>query len=575
MEKNFYSTPGHLNLLVAYDGDIKGEIDRLENASVYIIDDSYAIVSVKADNYKEIVDGIKSIVYIELNGIYTLTESPVDDSGATFFHRNPYLNLNGRGVIVAILDTGIDYLNEEFMREDDTTRIIRIWDQTIDSEKIPKGFVHGSEYTEEEINKAIMAKKEGLDPYEIVPSKDEIGHGTKMAGLIGARGRNREIIGAAPDCKFIVIKLEEAAKRYSSYYFAKGDGPKYRNTDILMALKYIYDMSFKINEPIVVYIPLGSNLGAHSGSSILERYIDNNISQKNSLVVVTSSGNEGNSDTHTSGVIKGNGDTALIEINCGKNQQGLFLQIYGKRPSKFRLSVTSPSGETFENANPQKTKHILVNDNPPWIFIYEGTSVEVTYDSPDEFTGDERFIIRIENIKEGIWRFKLTGEHIVEGRYDAWILQRELLDPETRFLNPSPYTTLTIPGTANKVITSSFYNQNNGASISEAGRGYTRKDVIQPLLTAGGVNALTTKPGGGTVRVSGASVAAAVVAGCCALLFQWSVIDGNDPQMYASKMQTYLIRGARKREGDIYPNRQWGYGILDIQGVFNSLINNK
>lgn len=573
--KNFYSRQDYINLVVAYDGDIQKEIYALDDVSVFLIDDSYAIISVKAENYKNIVERIKSIVYIELNGIYTLSESPIEDSKATNFHRNPYLTLRGKGVVVAILDTGIDYLNQEFMREDDTTRIIRIWDQTIDSNKHPKGFIHGTEYLEEDINKAIQAKKEGLDPYDIVPSRDLNGHGTKMAGIIGGRGVNREVIGAAPDCNFIIIKLEEASKRYVNYYFAKGDKPKYRNTDILMALKYLYELSFQINEPIIIYIPLGSNLGAHSGSSILERYIDNRISKKNSLVVVTSIGNEGNSDTHTSGLIRNNGDSAVIEINCGKNQNGLFLQIYGRRPSKFGLSITSPSGETFENANPKTTKHILINKNQPWIFIYEGTSVEVTYDSPDEFTGDEKFVIRIENIKEGIWKFKLTGEHVVEGRYDAWIIQRELLDSETRFLNPAPYTTLTMPGTANSVITAAYYNQNNGAIVSESGRGYTRKEVVQPLLATGGINALTIKPGGEIVKVSGSCVSAAVLAGCCALIMQWAITDGNDPQMYAPKLKTYLIRGARKREGDIYPNRQWGYGILDVQEIFNSLINFK
>lgn len=573
--KNFYSSSDYINLVVAYDGNIQKEVDALEDVSIFFIDDSYAIISVKSENYKNILEKIKSIVYIELNGIYTLSESPVEDSKAINFHMNPYLNLRGTGVVVAILDTGIDYLNQEFMREDDTTRIIRLWDQTIDGDKPPKGFIYGTEYLEEDINKAIQAKINGVDPYDIVPSKDLNGHGTKMAGIIGARGFNREIIGAAPDCNFIIIKLKEASKNYVDYYFAKGDKPKYRNTDILMALKYLYELSFEIKEPIIIYLPLGSNLGSHSGSSILERYIDNKISKKNSLVVVTSVGNEGNSDTHTSGIIKNNRENSIIEINCGKNQKGLFLQIYGMRPSKFGLSITSPSGETFENVNPQKTNHILLNKNPPWVFIYEGTSVEVTYDSPDEFTGDEKFVIRMKDIREGIWKFKLTGEHIVVGRYDAWIIQRELLDSETKFLNPSPYKTLTIPGTANSVITAAYYNQNNGAIVSESGKGYTRKEVVQPLLVAGGVNALTTSPGGKIVKISGASVSGAVLAGCCALIMQWAITDGNDPQMYAAKLQTYLIRGVRKRLGDTYPNRQWGYGILDVQGIFNSLINFK
>lgn len=572
-QKNFYSDDNYINFVVAYDGDIEKEVSKINDVSVYIIDDTYAVISVKYADYKAIIQSISSIVYIELNGIYTLSESPVDDSKATLYHRNPYLNLRGRDVIVAIVDTGIDYLNKEFIREDDTTRILKLWDQTLESDKRPDGFVHGSEYTSEDINKAIEAQKNGGNPYDIVPSKDDYGHGTKIAGIVGARGANREVIGVAPDCEFIIIKLEEAAEEYVEFYYAKGDKPKYRNTDLIMALKYLYQLSFTVEKPMVIYLPLGSNLGDHSGYSILERYIDNKISQKNSLVVVTSTGNEGNSDTHASGIIERDGDSKIIEINCDKNQKGLIVQIYARRPSAMKLSITSPSGETFENTNPQKTKHILINDAPDWYFIYEGTRVEVTYDSPDEFTGDDKILIKMNDITEGIWRLKLTGEHIVQGNYDAWMLQRELLSENTKFLSPSPYTTLTIPGTAKTILNTSYYNQNNGATVSESGRGFTMSNYIQPIITAGGINAVTTKPGGGSTTMSGGSVAGAVLAGCCALILQWAIIDKNDPQMYATKLQAYIIRGARKRVGDTYPNRQWGYGILDIQGIFNSLIN--
>lgn len=572
-KKNFYNYEDYINFVVAYDGDIQKEIDSIRDASIFFIDDSFAIVSVRLQNYIETIKSIKSIIYIELNGIYTLSESPVEDSKAPIFHRNPFLNLRGSGVVVAIIDTGIDYLNNEFMKEDETTRILRIWDQTIDSGKTPDGFISGSEYTEEDINKAILAKKQGQNPYDIVPSRDDYGHGTKIAGIVGARGMNRELIGVAPDCEFIIIKLQEASKEYVDFYYAKGDKPKYRNTDIIMALKYLYELSFALDKPMIIYLPLGSNLGDHAGASILERYVDNRISSKNSLAVVTSTGNEGNTDTHTSGKIKSNNESQIIELNCGKNQQGLVLQIYAQRPSKIKLGIISPSGEIFENTNPRRTKHILINDSPPWKFIYEGTSVQVTYDSPDEFTGDEKFIIRMDGITEGIWKFILTGNNIVEGRYYAWILQRELLAEDTKFLRPSPYTTLTIPGTAKTIINTSYYNQNNGATVSESGRGYTAKDYIQPIITAGGINAITTKPGGGVITMSGASVAGAILAGCCALIFQWAVVDENDPQMYAVKLQAYIIRGARKRDGDIYPNRQWGYGILDMQEIFNSLMN--
>lgn len=572
-KKNFYNDEDYISFVVAYDGNIKKEIDDINDASIFFIDDNFAILSIKLQNYMETIRSIKSIIYIELNGIYTLGESPVEDSKAPVFHRNPSLNLRGSGVVVAIVDTGIDYLNNEFMREDETTRILRIWDQTIDSGKTPDGFISGSEYTEEDINKAIQAQKQGQNPYDIVPSKDDYGHGTKMAGIVGARGINREIVGVAPDCEFIIIKLQEASKEYVDFYYAKGDKAKYRNTDIIMALKYLYELSFTLNKPMIIYLPLGSNLGDHAGASILERYVDTKISGRNSLFVVTSTGNQGNTDTHTSGEIKSNGDSQIIELNCGKEQKGLVLQIYAQRPSKIKLGILSPSGERFENTNPRKTKHILINDAPIWKFIYEGTTVQVTYDSPDEFTGDDKFVIKMEGITEGVWRFILTSNNIVDGKYYAWILQRELLAENTRFLNPSPYTTLTIPGTAKTIINTSYYNQNNGAIVSESGRGYTMKDYIQPIITAGGINAITTKPGGGTITMSGASVAGAILAGCCALIIQWAVVDGNDPQMYATKLQAYIIRGARKREGDTYPNRQWGYGILDMQEIFKSLTN--
>ncbi|XZH19836.1 S8 family peptidase [Clostridium perfringens] len=571
--KNFYNDKNYISFVVAYDGDIQKEIDDIKDASIFFIDDNFAILSIKIQNYMETIRSIKSIIYIELNGIYTLGESPVEDSKAPIFHINPSLNLRGSGVVVAIVDTGIDYLNNEFMREDETTRILRIWDQTIDSGKTPDGFISGSEYTEEDINKAIQAQKQGQNPYDIVPSKDDYGHGTKMAGIVGARGMNREIVGVAPDCEFIIIKLQEAAKEYVDFYYAKGDKAKYRNTDIIMALKYLYELSFTLNKPMIIYLPLGSNLGDHAGASILERYVDTKISGRNSLFVVTSTGNQGNTDTHTSGRIKSNGDSQIIELNCGKEQQGLVLQIYAQRPSKIKLGILSPSGEIFENTNPRKTKHILIDDSPTWKFIYEGTRVQVTYDSPDEFTGDEKFVIKMDGVTEGVWRFILTGNNIVDGKYYAWILQRELLAEDTRFLNPSPYTTLTIPGTAKTIINTSYYNQNNGAIVSESGRGYTTKDYIQPIITAGGINAITTKPGGGTITMSGASVAGAILAGCCALILQWAVVDGNDPQMYATKLQAYIIRGARKREGDTYPNRQWGYGILDMQEIFKNLMN--
>lgn len=571
MKKSIYNNPDSINLVVEYFGDIESVVDQIADSSLYIIDERIAILSLKENKLELLLKEIQPYILAEIGTLYTLENTtPVEASFATNFHRNPYLTLTGTNVILGFIDTGIDYLNDEFINEDDSSRILYIWDQTIDTGKIPKDLLHGSEYTKEEINNAIKAFREGKDPYNIVPSKDEIGHGTKMVSIAAGRGKRRDFIGAAPNCDIIMVKLEESSKGYSDLFYPENNVPMYSSTDIILAVKYLYEKSRELQKPLVVYIGLGGNLGPHSGESNLERYI-NKISNKRGVIVVSSTGNQGNTDTHTSNIIPGTGNDSIIELNVDKNQKGIVLQIYGKKPDKFTLSIISPSGEVIKNITVFDTKVGLFGLFYKIKFIYEGTSMEIAYDSPDEFTGDESIFIRATNLTEGIWKFVLTGQYIVYGKYDAWILQRELLAPNTKFLTPIKETTLTEPGTSVNIICTAYYDQNNNALVSSSGEGFTRNDKVQPIIAAGGINAIATKPGGGSSIVSGGSVAAAVTAGCCALILQWSIIDGNNPTMYAQKLQTYLIRGAKKRPNDEYPNRNLGYGLLDLAGTINSL----
>ena len=395
-----------------------------------------------------------------------------------------------------------------------------------------------------------------------------------MTCIIAGSGKDASLTGVVPESDIAVVRLDKAFKKYTDYFFAKGDAVKYRNIDILLAIKYLYNLSFQYNKPIVIYVPVGSNFGAHDGSSILERYIDE-ISNKRGVAVVASSGNQGNTDTHADGIIAETGLSKTMELEVGEDQQGLIMIILGYKPDKFRLSIISPSGEIVQNANPLpsyagKTK-LAIQNGYKISFIYEGTIMDIFYDSPDELTGGDRIIIRAQNLKPGIWRFKLTGEYITFGKFDAYILQKELLAKGTKFITSSPYTTLTIPGAAEKMITVASYDQNNNAIVSESGRGFPRNHLVQPLIAAGGVNALTVNNKGEKVYVSGGSVAAAVVSGCCAMLFQWGIVYNNDPTLYVAKLQTYLIRGVNTRKGDIYPNEEWGYGTINMIKVFDSL----
>ena len=545
------------------------KINNIPDASVVALDANFAIVYIPFNRILEVEPYVKDIVSIEVPVIYTLQQSsPVEASGAPLFHNNPFLQLNGRGVIVGIVDTGIDYLNNEFMREDETTRIVRIWDQSLDGENEIYGARLGIEYNSDQINEAIQANKRGEDPYAIVKTKDDIGHGTMVASLVGARGINPEVMGAAPDCDFAIVKLKQAPSVILDYAGVSTPGAgRYATVEVLLAIRYLSRLASDLKRPMVICVALGSNTGAHDGTNAVETIITNTTSQL-ALACVTGTGNEGDTDTHTEGKFDKPGQIKNIEVRMGKGQKDLNFQIYIQQPDKVSIGVVSPSGEVVEKIPVRLSKVENVQ------FIYEGTRMRISYIYPDPVTGDEVISIEARGLREGIWQFRLYGDYIVDGRYWSWLPQRSLLDPDTKFLSPSQYTTLTIPGTSRGAIVAAFYNQNNNATVGQSGRGFTRDGRVKPDIAAGGINAVVTMPGGGTRVVSGSSVATAITACCCALIMQWGAVDGNDPNLYATEIRTYLIRGTNMRVGDIYPNEQWGYGAIDMKGVFDSIREN-
>lgn len=545
------------------------ELTKLDRTSFTVIDNNFAIIFTPFNKILEVEQYVKDIVSIEIPVIYTLEDvSPVEASSASLFHNTPFLELTGRGVIVGIIDTGIDYLNPEFMNEDDTTRILRLWDQTLEGDQEVYGSKLGVEFNSNQINDAINLSKTGGDPYSIVNSRDEIGHGTAVASLAGARGMNPEIVGAAPRCDFAIVKLREAPKVILDYAGVDRQGVgRYTTIEVYLGIRYLVRLANELGKPIVICLPLGSNTGAHDGTNSIENAIET-ISRQLGFLFVTGTGNEGDTDTHTQGKFSKVGEIKNLEIKVDKSQRDLNFQIYIQQPDKVSLGIVSPSGEVIQKIQVRLGRVENVQ------FIYEGTRMRISYLYPDIATGAEIISIEARGLKEGIWQFRLYGDYIVDGRYWSWLPQRSLLAEETKFLSPSQYTTLTIPSTATNVISVAYYNQNNNATVGRSGRGFTRDGRIKPDIAAGGVSALVAAPGGGTRTVSGSSVATAVTAGCCALMMQWGIIDGNSPSLYATSIRTYLIRGTNMRVGDIYPNEQWGYGALDIKGVFDAIREN-
>ena len=542
-------------------------INSIPGTTAIPLSEFYAVVQVPLKYLNKLKIYAKETIIYYNPPVYTLTAlSPIEASGAPLFADNPYLRLDGTGTLVAIIDTGIDYLNEEFMLEDDTTRIVRILDQTIEGgdQNIAGNTIFGKQYTEDQINEAIKLHKQGGDPYTIVPSIDENGHGTMTAGVIGGRGRNPDLRGAAPNCKFIIVKLKPLGKSYLEYSGISGDAKYvYGEPGILLAFRYLSLINTELKIPMVIYFPLGTNTGAHEGTSAVEKNFEA-LSRRVAVIPVTGTGNQGDAQIHVEGIIQNNNGN-YIEIKVGKNQKYLNFNLYFSKPDKVEVGIVSPSGGVLERVD---TKLRKVKD---YKFTYEGTIVSVYYLDPFLETGEEVVVFKFIDIKEGVWKITLYGEKIVEGRYWAWLPQRELLDKDTKFMTPTETTTLTIPATSFGVISSAHYNQDLNTTVAASGRGYTKDGRIKPDIAAGGVNAIVIKPGGGTTVATGSSVASSVLAGCCALMLQWAVTDKNDPGITLITLITYIISGARMRQGDTYPNKEWGYGMLDMQNIFNSL----
>ncbi|MDU4856835.1 MAG: S8 family peptidase, partial [Clostridioides difficile] len=338
----------------------------------------------------------------------------------------------------------------------------------------------------------------------------------------------------------------------------------YDSVFTMSAVRYLGELAKELNMPLVIYLPLGTNTGGHDGTNELENILEAH-GKKNGVVPVVGTGNQGDTQVHTESKFEKTGEVRSIEVKVGKSQMDLNFEIFFMRPDRVSIGIISPSGEILEKVDPKQSQ--LKN----YKFLYEGTIVNINYFIPDENTGDEIIAIRMKNVIEGNWEFRLYGDYIVDGRYWSWLPQRELLDNDTRFFNPSQYTTLSIPGTSKGVITTAYYNQDNNSTVVSSGRGYTRDGRIKPDVATGAVNALVTKPGGGIATASGSSVATSILAGCCALILQWAIVDENMPNIRTQKMISYITRGAKMRPGDMYPNKEWGYGMLNVQSIFDSL----
>ena len=537
-------------LIVRYNGSLESLRD--EGIRVDELAAGYAVLVVPESRIEQ-VSAMEQIVYIEkpkrlffasnmarAASCLSVVQSPSGTGNVTGGVISGLSGgLTGRGVLVAVIDSGIDYLNQDFRNEDGSTRILMLMDQD-----------RGRIYTREEINEALDAP-DRAGALERVPSVDLSGHGTAVAAIAAGNGRGSQGVyrGVAYESDLLVVKL--GAPLADNFP---------RTTQLMKGLDFVIRQAQELGRPVAVNLSFGNTYGSHDGTSLLETFM-NDISNYGRSVLVAGTGNEGTGNGHTAGRLVMGSDTD-VELSIAPFETGMGVQLWKSYVDAFAIRLITPSGGSIGPIDSRLG---------PQTLNYGGTRILIYYGKPSPYSKAQEvyfdFIPIRDYLDSGIWTFRLTPERIVTGQYDMWLPSRGILNPSTRFLMPVPETTLTIPSTAANVISVGAYDDSYQSYADFSGRGFTRQtQQVKPDLVAPGVDIVTARSGGGYEAVTGTSFAAPFVAGSAALLMQWGIVDGNDPFLYGEKVKAYLARGARHLPGyEVWPNPQLGYGALCVR----------
>ncbi len=549
-----------LDIIVDYDVIV----EILEGADVEFcyreIDAGYGIVHVRRSQVQPVSIGNYGYSTIpKLYGLMQAGERGFDASPLAAMGnirvQNPPLALQGSGVIVGFVDTGIDYREDVFRREDGSSRILSIWDQTIQTGEPPEGFAYGTEYRRADIDRALAA----AEPETVVPSTDTNGHGTKMASAAAGSLLDQGLTfrGAAPLADIAVVKLKSAKAYLRDYYLIDERAEAFAENDIMEAVKYLQQMAVAFSRPVVIVIGLGTNMGSHDGTSALDSYL-NIVAGRRSRAVVVGGGNEGDREHHYENFMPSN-----VEIRVAGQMKGFCAEIWGSLPDVYAVSIRSPGGEVspvidFRNGMDRNVS-----------FIFERTRIQVGIVLVEKDAGDPLIFLRFVDPTPGIWTVTLTASARGpngDGIYHMWLPIEEFLEQSVTFLQPSPDVTLTEPANASQVITISAYDSYTDSWYASSGRGFSRSGGIKPDLAAPGVGVHTALG-----ETDGSCMAAALAAGCVAQFLEWAIVDGNAFAVDSRGTKSFLIQGA-ERPGDIrYPDKRWGYGRININGTFETL----
>ena len=528
-----------------------GEICRMEMTDFYS--------TVYVDGEMALPIDFERYPYNSIPKCFTLLDTAaLQQSGILEIQNYPTLELMGSGVLIGFVDTGIDYRNSVFRNLDGSTRIAGIWDQTEQSGTPPRNFFYGSEYRMEQIDEALLNK----EPYTVVPSRDEEGHGTFLAGIAAGGGNEaNQFLGAAPESLLAVVKLKEAKENLREFYEIRTTEPCYQENDIMLGVNYLNQLAEELNLPLVICIALGTNMGSHTAGSPLEGLLDiyGNIANR---AVVIGAGNEANQRHHFLGEIESLTEEKRIEFRVDENVNGFCMELWSDALDLFEVAVISPGGE--------ESYRFPIRDmrTQKYAFLLERSTVSVNYKVFVERLNAELIFFRMEQPVAGIWTIIVFPVQIETGKFHVWLPVNEFLENEVYFLESNPDYTITEPGSTISGMTVGFYNGIDNSIAILSGRGYTRSEQIKPDFVAPGVNVIGPVSMERFAKRTGSSIAAGITAGAVALIMEWVVYRLNQTVADSTQIRNLLVLGTEKRPEEQYPNREWGYGKLNVYNTF-------
>lgn len=484
----------------------------------------------------------------------------LETSGILSVQAQPYLDLSGKDVLIGFLDSGIDYTHPAFRNSDGTTRILGIWDQSDQNGTPPPGFLYGSSYSSEEINHALFSSQ----PLSVIPESDEYGHGTAVAGIAcGSADTKADFIGAAPESNLLFVCLKPAKAYLRTYFLIPESAVAYQENDLMLGVRYLMETARKLQRPLVICIALGSNQGGHTGNTPLEDVLTA-TEAVNGSYVVSGTGNEVGAAHHYSGKLSFANESIDIELLIDRETSGVPVEFWSDSLSLYNIGFISPLGESIL---PVYHGPVTFRTFP---FLLENTKIEVYYTALEMLSGHQMALIRILNPTPGLWRLRITSQENSNGTFHLWLPISGLVSPDIRFSSPDPDTTLTIPSCAEPILSSGTCNAADGSLFRASGRGYPRSGIVKPDFATPGVSLTAPAPGGAYQGFTGSSAASALTAGSAALLAQWGHHRYPTRYLTARELKNLFLRGTTQNPSYNYPNREWGYGTMNLMKIFKT-----